>query len=132
MQAIDLASQPLHLDAECGVQIEPPWSGGLAWYEAYAARHAGDGAAGRLVSYYRFDAPWQSWEMHPLGDELVLCTEGRMTLIQQTGDGGVERIELAAGQVAINRAGVWHTADVDSSACALFVTAGMGTQHRPR
>jgi hypothetical protein len=27
---------------------------------------------------------------------------------------------------------VWHTADVVGTATALFITAGMGTQNRPR
>lgn len=35
-------------------------------------------------------------------------------------------------EYAINEPGTWHTADVQSEATALFVTAGMGTQHRPR
>jgi len=39
---------------------------------------------------------------------------------------------LNAGQYAINAPGVWHTADVSGKATALFITAGMGTQHRPR
>ncbi len=32
----------------------------------------------------------------------------------------------------INEPGVWHTADVESTATALFITAGLGTEHRPR
>ena len=39
---------------------------------------------------------------------------------------------LEAGQYAINDAGTWHTADVESEATALFITAGLGTQHRSR
>lgn len=31
-----------------------------------------------------------------------------------------------------NDAGVWHTADVQEHGTALFVTAGIGTQIRPR
>ena len=26
----------------------------------------------------------------------------------------------------------WHTADIESEASALFITAGLGTEHRPR
>ncbi len=26
----------------------------------------------------------------------------------------------------------WHTADIDGETTALFITAGMGTEHRPR
>jgi D-serine deaminase-like pyridoxal phosphate-dependent protein len=42
------------------------------------------------------------------------------------------RTVLRAGEYAINDAGVWHTADVQEHATALFVTAGMGTQIRAR
>ena len=39
---------------------------------------------------------------------------------------------LQAGEYAINPPGTWHTADVDHEATGLFITAGMGTEHRPR
>jgi hypothetical protein len=39
---------------------------------------------------------------------------------------------LGAGQYVINEPGTWHTADVAGSATALFITAGLGTQHRAR
>lgn len=67
--------------------------------------------------------------MHPEGSELVVCTEGAMTLVQEIG-GEEVRTELRAGEYAINDAGVWHTADVRKRATALFVTAGMGMQIR--
>ena len=28
--------------------------------------------------------------------------------------------------------GVWHTADIEGTATALFITAGLGTEHKPR
>ena len=28
--------------------------------------------------------------------------------------------------------GAWHTVDIDGEASALFITAGLGTQHRAR
>ena len=39
---------------------------------------------------------------------------------------------LQPGEYAINPPGVWHTADVSESATGFFVTAGVGTQGRPR
>lgn len=39
---------------------------------------------------------------------------------------------LSPSMYFINKAGVWHTADVPSAATALFITAGQGTEHRPR
>jgi hypothetical protein len=41
-------------------------------------------------------------------------------------------VELGAGEYAINEPGVWHTADVEKETTVLFITAGMGTQHRQR
>ncbi len=41
-------------------------------------------------------------------------------------------VTLESGQAIVNPAGVWHTADVDGCATALFITAGVGTQVRPR
>jgi quercetin dioxygenase-like cupin family protein len=81
---------------------------------------------------YTFDAPWDSWEMHPAGAEVVICTAGEMTLHQEHADGTTETVAIAAGGYAINPPGTWHTADVTGSATAVFITAGLGTEHRPR
>jgi quercetin dioxygenase-like cupin family protein len=66
-----------------------------------------------------------------LGDEVVVCLSGTMTLHQELTDGAAT-VVLGAGDYAINAPGVWHTADVTGEVTALFITAGMGTQHRPR
>lgn len=132
MTAHHLLQHPVHLGLGASAEVEPAFTGGMAWYEAYVARHADDRHEGRLVALHRFDAPWTSWEMHPLGDEVVVCVEGRLTLIQEQAAGPPHAIELAPGQYAINPAGVWHTADVSAPATALFITAGWGTEHRTR
>lgn len=132
MPAHDLSRHPAHLGLGATATVEPAFTGEMAWYEGYVQRHAADGIEGRLVTTHRFDAPWTSWEMHPHGAELVLCLEGQMTLWQEQPDGRREAVTLAPGQYAINPPGVWHTADVEGSANALFITAGWGTQHRPR
>jgi len=103
----------------------------MAWYADYVARHAGDGLEGRLLSMFTFTEPWDSWEMHPQGHEVVICTDGEMTLIQEI-DGAPVRTILRAGEYAINAPGTWHTADVVGTASAVFITAGMGTENRPR
>jgi quercetin dioxygenase-like cupin family protein len=71
-------------------------------------------------------------EMHPAGDELVLCTAGQITLHQEMADGSKASVTIGPGDYAINPPGAWHTADVESEATALFITAGLGTEHRPR
>jgi quercetin dioxygenase-like cupin family protein len=128
----DMVAHPIHIGLGAMASTEPRFTGGMDWYDGYVARHAADGAEGRLVSMHAFTEPWTMWEMHPQGCEVVLCVEGAMTLHQQSADGSLESVLLNAGQYAINAPGVWHTADVSGTATALFITAGMGTQHRPR
>ena len=121
----------MHLGLGAIAEAQPPFTG-LEWYEGYGQRTASDGAEGRLVSMYTFTEDWPSWEMHPSGHELVICTDGEMVLTQEYPDGRREETVLRAGEYAINDPGVWHIADVAGSATAVFITAGEGTQHRPR
>ncbi|MEO6579919.1 MAG: cupin [Sphingomicrobium sp.] len=126
-----LFTHPIHLGLGASAIAQPEFTG-MEFYDAYSARTASDGAEGRLVSMYRFEESWDSWEVHPSGDEVVLLVEGSMTLVQEMPDGSHVRTMLAPGDYAINAPGVWHTADVDGTATALFITAGLGTDHRPR
>lgn len=121
----------IHLGLGATAVPQPPFDG-MAWYDGYGERHDNDGAEGRLVSQYTFTESWTSWEMHPAGAEVVICTKGAMTLIQQHADGTIATVPLGPGEYAINPPGVWHTADVAGQATAVFITAGAGTQHRPR
>lgn len=121
----------LHLGLGATAVPQPPFTGDLSWYEAYGARTASDGAEGRLVTMSSFRSPWSMWEMHPKGHEVVVCITGEMTIIQELPSGEV-RTTLSPGEYAINEPGVWHTADVAGEATALFITAGQGTEHRPR
>ena len=125
-----LSRSPIHLGVGATAVPQPQLTG-MEWYEAYGARHGGEGRESRLVTMYTFDAPWDSWEVHPEGSEVVLCTAGEIVLVQEI-DGQEVRTTLHAGEYAINEPGVWHTADVGASATAVFITAGMGTRHRPR
>ncbi len=125
-----LSRHPVHLGRGASACREPEFTG-LDWYAAYGARHAADGAEGRLVSMHTFDASWDSWEVHPRGSEVVICTAGELTLVQEI-DGEQVRTTLRAGEYAINAPGVWHTADVEGSATAVFITAGLGTEIRER
>lgn len=125
-----LTRNPVHLGLGASAVSEPEFTG-VEWYQGYGARHADDGKEGRLVSMHTFTESWNSWEMHPEGSEVVLCTAGTMTLLQEI-DGAPVETRLQAGEYAINPPGVWHTADVQEPATALFITAGLGTQMRPR
>lgn len=121
---------PIHLGLGAQAVAEPEFTG-LEWYAAYSERHAADGREARLVSMYSFSESWTSWERHPAGDEAVICTDGEITLLQELPI-GIGKITLRAGEYAINPPGVWHTADIAGHATALFITAGLGTEHRPR
>ncbi len=130
--ADNLSGNPIHLGLGATAFSEPHFTGDPAWYQAYAERHADDGAEGRLVSLHQFSEPWTVWEMHPVGSEVVMCTTGEISLIQEMPDGSEKKITLGEGEYAINPPGVWHTADIDGEASALFITAGQGTEHRDR
>ena len=45
---------------------------------------------------------------------------------------GGQPVTLNPGEYVINEPGTWHTADVEKAATAVFITAGLGTEHRPR
>ncbi len=131
MATPNLHEHPIHLGLGATAVVQPTFTGGMDWYLAYGQRHGGDGPEGRLVALHTFSEPWTSWEMHPKGAEVVVCTDGQITLIQDI-DGEHRATTLNKGEYAINPPGVWHTADVSAPATALFITAGEGTQHRDR
>jgi mannose-6-phosphate isomerase-like protein (cupin superfamily) len=134
-QGQSLETHPIHLGGRATAVAQPAFprdERAMQWYMDYGARHAADGAEGRLVSQFRFTEDWAGWEMHPAGDEVVVCLNGSMTLIQQHPGGEEIRTALSAGQYAINPPGVWHTADIAGEATGLFITAGAGTENRPR
>ncbi|MCA9577510.1 MAG: cupin [Myxococcales bacterium] len=128
--AFELGKTPVHLGLGATASVQPAFTG-MAWYADYAERTAADGDEGRLVSMYTFTESWGSWEMHPRGHELVVVTSGKLVLVQER-DGDEVRTTLGVGEAAINAPGVWHTADVLEPTTALFITAGAGTEHRPR
>jgi quercetin dioxygenase-like cupin family protein len=126
-----LAEIPVHLGLGATARPQERFTGEPDWYARYAERHASDGREGRLVSMHIFSAPWGSWERHPSGEELVVCTDGSITVLQEV-DGGIRTVTLGVGEAVVNPPGVWHTADVATTATVLFITAGLGTQNRPR
>ena len=81
-----------------------------------------------LVSCYRFDSDWESWEMHPAGDEIVCLLSGRVSF-EFEGRGQVAELTEAGSFVIVPR-GTWHTAHTNVPTTMLFVTPGDGTQHK--
>jgi mannose-6-phosphate isomerase-like protein (cupin superfamily) len=127
----NLQTHPVHLGLGATAVPQPEFTG-IDWYLSYGARHAADGAEGRLVSMFRFMESWDTWEMHPAGDEVVICVSGAMTLHQEHRDGSTAVVTIGPGEYAINPPGTWHTADVAGAATGIFITAGLGTETRPR
>lgn len=127
----DLARFPAHLGLGATAERLDEFDGTPDWYMRYGQAHESDGVEGRLVSMHTFDGSWDSWEVHPRGAEIVICVDGEMTLHQEI-DGNVSTVKLRTGEAVINPPGAWHTADVEGRATAVFVTAGVGTEVRPR
>jgi mannose-6-phosphate isomerase-like protein (cupin superfamily) len=98
------------------------------FWEKLAAR--GDLRGGRLVSAYRFETDWTSWERHPAGDEIVVLFSGAMDFVLDTGH-GEKTLALRERAAVVVPAGVWHTARVLAPSEAIFITRGEGTEHRP-
>ncbi len=132
MSKENLNKNPIHLGCGATALIQPTFTGQMEWYEAYGERNGADGKEGRLVSMHTFTVDWDTWEMHPVGSEVVLCVDGNIVLHQESADGSVTTLSLQKGEYAINQPGVWHTADIETSATAVFITAGEGTEIRPR
>jgi quercetin dioxygenase-like cupin family protein len=127
-----LDTHPIHIGLGAKAVPQPAFTG-MAWYSDYIDRHGADGAEGRLVSQHTFTENWDSWEMHPSGDEVVLLLSGEGVLHQELADGTTAEIRLVAGEYAVNAPGAWHTMDlISDQATALFITSGLGTEHRPR
>lgn len=128
---IDVTTTPIHLGL--GSTARPV--AGFAWdpavLDAYSAAVADDGPEGRMVMIFDGDGPGDHWEQHPAGDEVVVCLAGRVTVVRQQGGAEVP-VTLGPGEATINPAGVWHAVDADGASRFLTITAGLGTDHRPR
>lgn len=92
----------------------------------------GDFKGKRLISHFTFDKDWETWEMHPAGEEFVCLLSGQVDLILE--QGGVENtVQLStSGSYVLVPRGIWHTARVHTPSSMLFITPGQGTQNRSR
>lgn len=85
---------------------------------------------GRMLSSYLMEADWDHWENHPAGDEVLILTSGRMTMLLEE-PSGLREIELTPGRTCVIPKGVWHIAKVPESSQLIAITPGQGTKHRP-
>lgn len=82
-----------------------------------------------LVSEYSFDTDWESWEVHPKGDELIYLLSGAATFLYRL-EGEEVSVSLdTPGQYLVIPMGAWHTARTTTPASALFITPGADTEH---
>jgi mannose-6-phosphate isomerase-like protein (cupin superfamily) len=91
-----------------------------------------EGFKGRvLISSFAFDSDWVSWEMHPVGDEVVCLLSGEVTMVLDRD--GVEEIFCLRepGSYVVIPKGTWHTARTSVPSKMLFVTPGQGTENKP-
>jgi uncharacterized cupin superfamily protein len=88
----------------------------------------GDFKGKRLVSHYTFEQDWDSWEMHPAGDEFVCLLSGQVDFVLK--QNGIENtVHLTApGTYVLVPRGIWHTAKVHAPSSVLFITPAEGTQ----
>ncbi len=130
-QTFSLADTPLHLGVgRTAVPLEGfEWS--PEYLGSYDERYAHEEGEGRLVTWFEMTEDWTSWEQHPMGEEVVVCFNGRFRLHQEL-NGDAATVELGPGEYVINPPGAWHTADVIEPGTGLFITPGKGTTHRPR
>lgn len=100
------------------------------WAELASGKHLGLDQ-GRLMSAFTFSAPWPTWERHPAGEELVMLLSGSVTLVLDVD--GAERTVLLTdvGAYVLVPKNVWHTARTNAPATLLFLTPGVGTDHKP-
>jgi mannose-6-phosphate isomerase-like protein (cupin superfamily) len=81
-----------------------------------------------LVSCFSFERDWDTWEMHPAGDELVCLLSGRASF-EFEGRGVVAELSVPGAFVVVPK-GTWHTAYTSVPTKMLFITPGEGTQNK--
>lgn len=126
-----VADHVAHLAPDGRVNLHP---GGALFWRRLMGGELAELDTGRVVTSGESSADWDSWEMHPAGDEFVLLLSGRAELLVKAADGSRAQEVVAldgAGAFAVVPRGCWHTLRVLSPCRTLFITAGAGTQHRP-
>jgi uncharacterized cupin superfamily protein len=92
----------------------------------------GDFKGKKLISHFTFNKDWETWEMHPAGEEFVCLLSGQVDLILEQ-DGVENTVQLStSGSYVLVPRGTWHTARVHTPSSMLFITSSEGTQNRAR
>lgn len=83
-----------------------------------------------LITEFEFEEDWQTWEMHPHGEEIVYLLSGAMDLTLEK-EGNKETIKLCPKGLVIIPRGTWHTAKVFEPSKMLVITFGKDTEIKP-
>lgn len=125
--------EPLNLNSTCIILEDNGVAAPIAVDDKFweqVEQRLGDFSGKRLISCFTFDQDWDSWEMHPAGDEVVCLLSGEVELILER-NRELSTIHLdTPGSFVIVPCGTWHTAKVRSPSSMLFVTPGEGTQNK--
>lgn len=92
----------------------------------------GDFVGHTLLSQHRFTEAWQTWEMHPAGDECVYLLSGDIDMVLWDEESGERAVRLREpGSYVVIPRGIWHTARPHRPTEMLFFTPGERTQNAP-
>jgi len=83
-----------------------------------------------LIAVHAFDSDWPTWEIHPLGDEVVVLLSGAASLVLKCESGEQTLLLDSPGAYVVVPAGTWHTARICGPTRMLFITPGEGTENR--
>ena len=83
-----------------------------------------------LISCHHFESAWDTWEIHPAGDEIVILMSGSITFALKLDDQEQQMVLANAGDYLIIPKNTWHTARNADHAKVLFITPGEGTQNQ--
>lgn len=86
---------------------------------------------GRLITFFEFDTDWDSWEVHPAGEEVVCLLTGAVDFVLELPEGHATVELREPGAFLLVPRGTWHTARVQERSRVMFITPGEGTEHRP-
>lgn len=82
----------------------------------------------KLISYFEFDQDWETWEIHPMGDEVLILLSGNIEIVfEQSGRVVLENF----GDYAVVPQGTWHTAKVMEPSGVMVFTPGTQTRNKP-
>jgi oxalate decarboxylase/phosphoglucose isomerase-like protein (cupin superfamily) len=133
MKEFDLFGSHLHLDARGDALLIK--DSGEFWGALMSAdlrrpeiaRVANE--PGYLVAAFHMHEDTAHWERHPAGDEVICVMSGRVDFVLDEPQG--ERvIALQGRQSCVVPKGVWHRIVVREPSDVLFITFGLGTEHK--